>query len=197
MLQEIQFILYNLPNEDANVQVIVRDETLWCTQKAMAKLFDVDRTVISKHLKNAEKVAVMAVTLGIEAERLILKYQHTNMVDAVICDAVLDSIVEKVADDCEEKIKDYARENNLFTNFRFSPGYGDLHLDTQKNLIATLNAEKRIGLTVTDSNILLPRKSVTAVVGLFKEMPLNKPQSCENCNMKDKCNSKKECTKNV
>lgn len=52
MSQEIQFILYNLPDEDGKVQVIIRDETLWCTQKAMAQLFGVDRTVISKHLKN-------------------------------------------------------------------------------------------------------------------------------------------------
>lgn len=51
MSQEIQFILYNLPDENGKVQVIIRDETLWCTQKAMAQLFGVDRTVISKHLK--------------------------------------------------------------------------------------------------------------------------------------------------
>ena len=52
MSQEIQFILYNLPEKEGKVQVIIRDETLWCTQKAMAQLFGVDRTVISKHLKN-------------------------------------------------------------------------------------------------------------------------------------------------
>ena len=52
MSQEIQFILYNLPDEGGKVQVIIRDETLWCTQKAMSQLFGVDRTVISKHLKN-------------------------------------------------------------------------------------------------------------------------------------------------
>lgn len=52
MHNEIQFILYNLPDEDGKVQVIIRDETLWCTQKAMAQLFGVDRTVVSKHLKN-------------------------------------------------------------------------------------------------------------------------------------------------
>ena len=52
MSQEIQFILYNLPDENGKVQVIIRDETLWCTQKALAQLFGVDRTVISKHLKN-------------------------------------------------------------------------------------------------------------------------------------------------
>lgn len=52
MLQEIQFILYNLPEKKRKVQVIIRDETLWCTQKAMAQLFGVDRTVVSKYLKN-------------------------------------------------------------------------------------------------------------------------------------------------
>lgn len=51
MSQEIQFILYNLPNEDGKVQVIIKDETLWCTQKAMAQLFDVGVPAISKHLK--------------------------------------------------------------------------------------------------------------------------------------------------
>ncbi len=71
MLQEIQFILYNLPNEDANVQVIVRDETLWCTQKAMAKLFDVDRTVISKHLKNIFE------TFELEQDSVCVKIAHT------------------------------------------------------------------------------------------------------------------------
>ena len=52
MSQEIQFILYNLPNEDGKVQVIINDDTLWCTQKAMAQLFDVGVPAISKHLKN-------------------------------------------------------------------------------------------------------------------------------------------------
>lgn len=52
MTTDIQFILYNLPEKEGKVQVIIRDETLWCTQKAMAQLFGVDRTVVSKHLKN-------------------------------------------------------------------------------------------------------------------------------------------------
>ena len=52
MPKDIQFILYNLPEKEGKVQVIIRDETLWCTQKAMAQLFGVDRTVVSKHLRN-------------------------------------------------------------------------------------------------------------------------------------------------
>ncbi len=55
MSQEIQFILYNLPDEDGKVQVIIKDETLWCTQKAMAQLFGVQRPAITKHLGNIFK----------------------------------------------------------------------------------------------------------------------------------------------
>ena len=52
MNNEIQFLLYNMPDGDGKVQVVIRDETLWCTQKAMAQLFGVGVPAISKHLKN-------------------------------------------------------------------------------------------------------------------------------------------------
>jgi len=71
MSQEIQFILYNLPDEDGKVQVIIRDETLWCTQKAMAQLFGVDRTVISKHLKNIFESSEL------QQDSVCAKFAHT------------------------------------------------------------------------------------------------------------------------
>lgn len=52
MSNEIQFILYNLPEEEGKVQVIIRGDILWCKPKAMVLLFGVDRTAVSKHLKN-------------------------------------------------------------------------------------------------------------------------------------------------
>ena len=52
MSNEIQFLLYNMPDADGKVQVVIRGETLWCTQKAMAQLFGVGIPAISKHLKN-------------------------------------------------------------------------------------------------------------------------------------------------
>ena len=51
-MNEIQFILYQLPDENGKVQVVIKDETIWATQKAMAQLFDVNIPAISKHLKN-------------------------------------------------------------------------------------------------------------------------------------------------
>ena len=71
MLQEIQFILYNLPEKEGKVQVIIRDETLWCTQKAIAQLFGVDRTVVSKHLKNIFESAEL------QQDSVCAKFTHT------------------------------------------------------------------------------------------------------------------------
>lgn len=71
MKDEIQFILYNLPDEDGKVQVIIRDEALWCTQKAMAQLFGVDRTVVSKHLKNIFESSEL------QQDSVCAKFAHT------------------------------------------------------------------------------------------------------------------------
>ena len=71
MSQEIQLILYNLPEENGKVQVIIRDETLWCTQKAMAQLFGVDRTVVSKHLKNIFESSEL------QQDSVCAKFAHT------------------------------------------------------------------------------------------------------------------------
>lgn len=77
MSQEIQFILYNLPNEDGKVQVIIRNETLWCTQKAMAQLFGIDRTVISKHLKNIFESSEL------QRDSVCAKFAHTAEDDKI------------------------------------------------------------------------------------------------------------------
>ncbi|MBQ3635303.1 MAG: virulence RhuM family protein [Bacteroidales bacterium] len=53
--KEIQFLLYSLPEEEGKVQVVVKDETVWCTQKAMAQLFGVDKSGISRHIANIYK----------------------------------------------------------------------------------------------------------------------------------------------
>ena len=55
MNNEIQFLLYQLPDEDGKIQVIIKDETIWATQKAMAQLFDIDKSGISRHISNIFK----------------------------------------------------------------------------------------------------------------------------------------------
>jgi len=55
MSNEIQYLLYSMPDADGKVQVVIKDETLWCTQKAMAQLFGIDKSGISRHISNIYK----------------------------------------------------------------------------------------------------------------------------------------------
>lgn len=151
---------------------------------------------IYSHLEGAKKVGVLAVTAGINAEREIMKFQQFDMVSAVIADAVFDAYTESLADDTQQEIVAFATKQKLFTNSRYSPGYGDFPLEAQKDFERLLNLNKTIGLSVTENNLLIPRKSVTAVIGLFdKEQKTT--SSCEVCSLKDKCKSKRECVKNA
>ena len=61
MSNEIQFILYQLPDEEGKVQVVIKDETIWATQKAMAQLFDVNIPAISKHRWKEEQVSILSM----------------------------------------------------------------------------------------------------------------------------------------
>ena len=72
MNKEIQFLMYSTPQGDVNVEAVVRDETLWLTQKAMAQLFGVDRSVISKHLNNVFDESEL------DKEVVCAKFAHTT-----------------------------------------------------------------------------------------------------------------------
>ena len=95
MSNEIQFLLYTMPEADGKVQVVIRDETLWCTQKAMAQLFGIDKSGISRHISNIYKtgellqdttVAKIAtvVNRGIRGEvEELVDFYHLDMIIAV------------------------------------------------------------------------------------------------------------------
>lgn len=129
---------------------------------------------LGSHLKDCSQVVLLAVTLGVATDTYIRKCSVENMAKATIASAVSSSLCEEICDSLMEEIK---RETNSFLTPRFSPGYGDLSLEYQKDILKMLNCSKTIGLTLTDSLMLVPTKSVTAFVGLTEN---------ENCST-DKC----------
>lgn len=145
---------------------------------------------IKAHLKGAKYCAVMAVTLGMSLERELILAEKKSMTDAIILDSAANAYIESAADYVEGIIIKESREKGFYTNFRYSPGYGDFPIEAQKKLIPMLQCEKRIGLTVTQSSIMIPRKSVTAVIGIFDKKQ-NHKKSCEGCNMYDSCSIRK------
>ncbi|MDU1320168.1 MAG: methionine synthase [Clostridium botulinum] len=158
-------------------------------------LIDIDLKLegkdIIRHLEKSNKCCVMAATLGSEVDRKILYYEKVNMTKAVILDACATTAIEEYCDFIENEIKKEAAEDELNINWRYSPGYGDLDISIQRNLLKSLDAEKIIGLTVSSHNILIPRKSVTAIIGIIPKEVIVKKKSCNQCNKFDSCKFRK------
>lgn len=72
-MNEIQFILYQLPDEEGKVQVIIKDETIWATQKAMAQLFGVGVPAISKYLKNIYETEELNKDTTVSKMEIVIK----------------------------------------------------------------------------------------------------------------------------
>ena len=140
-----------------------------------------------KHLAGAVAVGVMAVTVGMGVERELRRLSLSDPVAQVIFDAAGTTAVERAADACEASIVAAAHDRGLYTNFRFSPGYGDMPLSAQPVLLATLDAQRKLGITLSKSLLMTPTKSVTAVVGLFGEPQPSSHASCSDCLCRDFC----------
>lgn len=112
----------------------------------------------------------------------------TSPLDAILFDACCNALIEEVAQAAQEDIAREAAKAGLFARMRFSPGYGDLPLAIQPQFIREIDATKRLGLTVNESLLLVPAKSITAIVGLFSEIPpsiAKKP--CQDCIAREYC----------
>ncbi len=119
---------------------------------------------IHKLLEGCTRAIVLAATVSAEADRLIREVSVTDMAAAVVVDALCSAAIEQVCDKAEIEIfGDMPKEQRTY---RFSPGYGDLPIELQTNLLNYLNAQRRIGLSCTDSYLLTPTKSVTAIIGV-------------------------------
>ncbi|MBE6479347.1 MAG: hypothetical protein E7Z98_02380 [Olsenella sp.] len=142
---------------------------------------------IARHLDGAVAVGVMAVTVGMGVERELRRLSLTDTTAQVIFDAAGTTAVERAADAAEASVVRMAAERGLFCNYRFSPGYGDLPLETQPTLLAALDAQRRLGITLSDSLLMTPTKSVTAVVGMFAVPQPTSHSSCADCPCYDFC----------
>ncbi len=157
-----------------------------CAPKSVYAVFDLKQTAdglllentdltllgenINNHLSGASKCAVMAVTIGVGIEKAISGYERTGfLTKSVMLDGVATALVEELADRVNEEIKIKAEKEGFYCKTRFSPGYGDFPLETQRKIIPLLDCEKRAGIFLNENCIMSPRKSVTAVIGFFKK----------------------------
>lgn len=116
---------------------------------------------LAKNLDGCERAIIFAATVGVEYDRLIMKYSRLSPSKALFFQAIGSERVEALCDAFVKK----AGENRVLRP-RFSAGYGDLPLDTQREIFALLDPAKHIGVALNASLLMTPSKSVTAFVGI-------------------------------
>ena len=136
-------------------------------------------------LEDCSTVILAACTLGAEFDAMLRARQARDMAGAVVLDACGSALVEAGCDAAEQEIA--ARFPNLYRTDRFSPGYGDLPLEMQDGLLSALNAGRRLGISVNASHLLIPSKSVTALIGLSDRPQGAKIRGCAYCSLKGTC----------
>ncbi len=148
--------------------------------------FEIIGASIVKHLAGCEKVACIAVTVGENIENEVSRrFTVGNYVSSVLLDAAATAAVEQAADSLEKIIAREVSKDSYKMRWRFSPGYGDWQLDNQENFFEITGACE-IGMSLSAAMMLIPRKSVTAIIGLEKitsgEKIISKhKKSCATC----------------
>ncbi len=118
---------------------------------------------LAKNLHSCQGIVLVGATVGLDVDRLIAKYSRIAPSRAVILQAAGAAAVESLLDTlCEE-----LTANGLSLRPRFSCGYGDLPLSLQKDIFTALDCPKSIGVSLTDSFLMTPTKSVSAIIGIY------------------------------
>ena len=142
-------------------------------------------------LKDCNECILMAATLGIDIEKDIKKYSCTELTKGIIIDSCATTAIEEVCDKVQNEIENNILKNGQYLTFRYSPGYGDLSIEKNTEILNILNGQKEIGLTITNSGIMIPRKSVIAIIGITDKKVEQDKTSCSTCKNKSKCKFKK------
>ena len=119
---------------------------------------------LSKHIEGCEKIIIFAATVGVGIDRLIEKYSRLSPSKALCLSSIgaqrIESLCDAFCDDIKAEYSEFSHKS------RFSPGYGDFDISNQGDIFGLLNCSKNIGLSLCDSFIMSPSKSVTAIIGL-------------------------------
>ena len=153
---------------------------------------NLESEALARNLKGCCGALLLAATIGPACDMLVRRASITSAADAAIYQAAGAAAIEAFLDDMNDKIKADYEAQGLFLRPRFSPGYGDLKLDHQKDWFRLLDISKQIGVELTDSLLMVPTKSVTAIIGIGIDKAKTSCSGCSGCNKKDTCNYSKE-----
>lgn len=150
-----------------------------------------DSKDLAAHLRGCTEGFLFACTLGVGVDSLVKRYSFTDVPMLPVIQATAAAYIEYYADTAQRELEEYVRGRKLYLRPRYSPGYGDFPLSWQKNFFNLLEIPKKIGVTLTDSFMMVPFKSITAVIGLSADPSLCHIGKCMTCSAKN-CPFRKE-----
>lgn len=163
MKAQAVFEIFDLAVDEPSSEVVSTGSTTVTLSFADVTLQSRD---LGRNLVGCSQVALLAATIGPQVDALIRRHSSLDPVYASILQATGAMFIEELVDVTNSEIKKIAAAQGLKTRPRYSPGYGDVPLQVQKDFFRLLPCT-RIGLTLMDTLIMAPEKSVTAFVGLF------------------------------
>ncbi len=134
-------------------------------------------------LASADSVVVFVATVGIAIDRMIQRFVNVSPLKALLFQALGAERIEAVCNLFCSKLRERYEKDGLQVSPRFSAGYGDFPLTAQKDIFRLLSPEKYIGVSLTDSLLMTPSKSVSAFVAVGKKQSKDE-KSCNRCSLK-------------
>lgn len=145
---------------------------------------------VRRLLQDCSRVILVAATLGAEVDAMLRRVQIQNMGKAVILDACANSAIENV---CDNLCDDIAKVvSPFYLTDRFSPGYGDLPFSHQEEFCRILDLPRRIGVSLSPGGVMIPQKSVTALMGIADRPQKKRFRGCISCNLFQTCAYRKD-----
>lgn len=149
---------------------------------------------IQDHLYSCESAYLLCVTLGLSIDKLIRLKMISAPDEGVIYDSCASTAVEALADFVQREIEAEISPSGKNLTWRFSPGYGDLPLFVQRELLQVMDCSRKIGLSLNESLLLAPTKSVTAILGVSDTKADPRKNKCDYCNNRANCAFRKRGT---
>ena len=146
---------------------------------------------VHKHLKGCGQAILLAVTLGPGVDAQIRRAGVGDIAAGVASDALGSALAEQAAEADEAELRQWAARQGKYLTGRYSPGYGDWPLAVQPLLAAALDTARRAGLCVTENNLMTPRKSITAILGVSDHPVRGHLAGCGHCVLRTRCEYRK------
>lgn len=135
---------------------------------------------INNLFRDIEHISIIAVTLGIAVDKRIEYYARCDKLKMLVLDALASVYVEEIADSFTSEVN--KNFGDFYPTVRYAPGYGDLDISIQKDILSVLDANKKLGIMLSDTFLMTPLKSTTGIVGYSRKI---QPQffDCGNCRL--------------